>query len=282
MEILVPGLIALGAGLFVFATLAAATWGWDSGLPQASRRALARAIADPAPLDEAAARAGVEAFLRGAIGPRAPFGRFARRAAVAALATLCATGTAWFLSAPELPASFFTDRYSLFLLLRQVALNGAVAAFLVTWASWTAAGGAIPRLAAAGPGGLAAHILGDMGLRLALLAALSAAIFALFARFAGSFGGSARVAVSVVPETLVDALAFRGLSGAQVWAALLTGQPWFLALALRLPGPRLRAAAWRRLCAVLPIENRPIRFLGLLTAAAGAALTLAVAGLLRL
>ncbi|WP_339950909.1 hypothetical protein [uncultured Albimonas sp.] len=266
MEFLTSMGIALAAGVAIFAALAAVAWTWDTGLPKDSAASLARALARPGPADEAPAREASAAFLRAVLGPEAPFARFAGRAAAASAGALAAMTLIWFLSIPDLPASFLTDGASLRLVLRQVILNGFVSAFAITWASWTVAGARIGRLAGAGPGRLALHLALDLLLRLALLMALSTVIFALFARFAGSFGGSVETAVAVVPETLVSALAFRALSGAQVYAALLTGFPWLLLLTLRLAPRPWTGALWRQIARALPIEDKPFRFLGILLA----------------
>ncbi|MDF2233431.1 hypothetical protein P2H44_12795 [Albimonas sp. CAU 1670] len=290
MEFLASVGVALAAGAGIFAVLAAVTWNWDAGLLTRTARDLAQALAAPGAGDgpaersakQAAARAASEAFLRAALGPEAPFVRFALRAATASAGALAAMTLIYFLSIPGLPVDFFTDGTSLKLLLRQVALNGFVSAFLVTWASWAVGGAMIPRLAGAGPGRLALHIVFDIAFKLALLCGLSAVIFALFAKVFGSFGGSPAVAVSVVPETIAAALQFRALSGAQVYAALLSGFPWFLLMTLRLAGARpWTAELWRRVERTAPIADRPFRFLGLLLAAFCALSGLAAAQMLR-
>ncbi len=282
MEILSSLLGVLATGLGIFTVLAAVTWNWDAGLLKGTARTLARELARPGRAGEAAAREASEAFLRAALGPEAPFGRFALRAAACSAGALLALTLVYFQSIPDLPASFFTEWASLKLLLRQMLLNGFVSAFLVTWASWAVGGAMIGRLAGAGPGRLALHIAFDILLKLALLLGASAVIFALFARFAGSFGGSVETAVAVVPETLASALAFRALSGAQVYAALLTGFPWFLLLILRLAAPRPWVGElWRRVGRALPIEDKPFRFLGILLAGFCAVSGLAAAQMLR-
>ncbi|SFH90330.1 hypothetical protein [Albimonas pacifica] len=282
MEFLASVGVALAAGVGIFAVLAAVTWNWDAGLLKGTAATLARELARPGGAGESAAREASEAFLRAALGPEAPFGRFALRAATASAGALAATTLVYFLSVPGLPASFFTDATSLKLVLRQVILNGFVSAFAVTWASWALGGAMIGRLAGAGPGRLALHVAFDILFKLVLLLALSAGIFALFARFAGSFGGSVETAVAVVPETLAAALEFRALSGAQVYAALLTGFPWFLLLILRLAAPRPWVGGlWRRVGRALPIEDKPFRFLGILLAGFCAISGLAAAQMLR-
>ena len=282
MALLTSAALALAAGAGIFAAIAAVVWTWDAGLPARTTARLSRELCRPGRADEAVLREAGEAFLRAAVGPQAPFGRFARRVAGASAGALAATTLVWFVATPGLPASFLSDAASLKLVLRQLILNGFVSTVLITWASWALGGARIGRLAAAEPGRLARHIGLDLLVRLALLAALSAAIFALFARHAGSFGGSVETAVAVVPETLAGALAFRGLSGAQVYAALLTGFPWALLLLLRLAAAQPWVGAlWRRLGRRLPVAERPFRFLGLLLAAGCAAAGVAAALALR-
>lgn len=105
---------------------------------------------------------------------------------------------------------------ALWLLARQVAVNGLPVVFLATWAGAVLHG-------AAWRGRLA--LLADAPLRLAVFALLHAGIYVLAAGWFGSFGGDRATALRVVAPTLARAAAFENLSGVYLYATLLASLP---------------------------------------------------------
>lgn len=272
MELLAATGIRLGGALGIFAVLCGLLWDWDKPLLGGVARALARDLRQGRTHDPAASNGAASALLRAALGPGLPFRRFIAKVAGASLCSLVALILVYFMSMPGLTVGFFTDEMSLKLLLRQVAFNGFLIVFLVTWASWAVGARFAGRLAEASAARLALHIVFDILLKLALTVVVTGAVYAAFAHFAGSFGGSVVTALRVIPETLQGAFAFRGLSGAYVYATLLTGFPYFMALLLRISATRPEAGAlWRRVARVAPIEDKPFRFLAVLLAGFSAA-----------
>jgi hypothetical protein len=132
---------------------------------------------------------------------------------------------------------------ALWLLVRQVAVNGLPVVFVATWAGAVLHG-------TARRGRLA--LLADAPLRLAVLALLHAGIYVLAAGWFGSFGGDRMTALRVVAPTLARAAAFENLSGVYLHATLLASLP-AQAATLRAGGGRWRWAAagllgWTALC----------------------------------
>ncbi|MGR3779642.1 MAG: hypothetical protein ACU0DT_00070, partial [Albimonas sp.] len=103
MALLTSAALALAAGAGIFAAIAAVVWTWDAGLPARTTARLSRELCRPGRADEAVLREAGEAFLRAAVGPQAPFGRFARRVAGASAGALAATTLVWFVATPGLP-----------------------------------------------------------------------------------------------------------------------------------------------------------------------------------
>ena len=131
---------------------------------------------------------------------------------------------------------------ALWLLVRQVAVNGLPVVFVATWAGAVLHG-------AARQGRLA--LLADAPLRLAVFALLHAGIYVLAAGWFGSFGGDRMTALRVVAPTLARAAAFENLSGVYLYATLLASLP-AQAQALRAGGTGVAAAlglaAWTVAC----------------------------------
>ncbi|MCK0166170.1 hypothetical protein MWU52_01250 [Jannaschia sp. S6380] len=132
---------------------------------------------------------------------------------------------------------------ALWLLIRQVVVNGLPVVFIATWA-----GAVLHGTARRGRPAL----LIDAPLRLAVLALLHAAVFVFAAGWFGSFGGDRMTALRVVAPTLARAAAFENLSGVYLYATLLASLP-AQAATLRRGGGRWRRAAagmiaWTLLC----------------------------------
>jgi hypothetical protein len=132
---------------------------------------------------------------------------------------------------------------ALWLLVRQVAVNGLPVVFVATWAGAVLHGTARRGWPA---------LLVDAPLRLAVFALLHAGIYVLAAGWFGSFGGDRMTALRVVAPTLSRAAAFENLSGVYLYATLLASLP-AQAAPLRRDSRRRRSAAagllaWTVLC----------------------------------
>ena len=129
---------------------------------------------------------------------------------------------------------------ALWLLVRQVAVNGLPVVFVATWAG-AVLHGTVQR-------GWPA-LLADAPLRLAVFALLHAGIYVLAAAWFDSFGGDRMTALRVVAPTLAGAAVFENLSGVYLYATLLAALPM---QALRAGGGGVAAAlgliAWTTLC----------------------------------
>ncbi len=242
--------------------------------PRAATAPFAAALAaGRSPSPEAAAAFSAALLAAGIANPR-PWG-LAAHLLRSALGCLGVAALLWALATPRLPAGIFADADAFARFAGRLLASGLVTVFLVDWAAAAMIGPLAPRIARARPRGVLGFMALDLGIRLAALVAVSAATFALYARTAGSFGGSARTALAVIPETLLAALRLEGLSGIYVWAALLGGFPLALVLLARLCArlcTRGSPWSWRRLARLSPVRQHPVRALGaLLGLFAGAA-----------
>lgn len=179
------------------------------------------------------------------VGPGVPFGRFV---GVTVRATAAGLAIALIAFAAGLPPYFsaFGSGGGLWAFLSRFLTSQTVVALVVNYVSYTVIGLSAKRIALAGPARLALFIAVDLVARALLFTAVSAGIYVAYARLAGSFGGSWRTALAVVPDTMVSAAHFDNLTGVVLYGVLAGGFPLFLALALRTApagAPVQRAAA---------------------------------------
>lgn len=259
-------LMKLAGGGGIFATLTVFFWGWDKRLLGDAVVALSRSLEAgrvPGRDETAALSAGV---LRSSIGPR-PVGALALHVLWTSLVSLILLANFYFMTIPDHALAFFGTWESVWRFLVVLLLNGFVTVFAVGYVAAAVMGPLVSRVAAAGPAGVLRFILFDLAVKLAALVLVTAASFVLFARLYGSFGGSWRTALSVIPETLALALRVGTLASIYVYAALLSGFPLFVVLLIKLSG-RYAAfpAFWRRLARLVPLDEKPVRYFGILLA----------------
>lgn len=189
------------------------------------------------------------ALINGLIGPRTSFRQFLKSAAVGTVLSTAIAAIAFIASLPFFLTALGASG-GLWAFLSRFVLSQAVIAFVVTYLSYTALGLAAARIAMAGPARLVAFVLIDMAVKALLSAAISAGIYAAYARLAGSFGGSWRTAIAVVPDTMLSAAHFDNFTGVVLYGVLASGFPLFLALGMRAgePGEPM-AATFRRIAA---------------------------------
>ncbi|MFP1633383.1 hypothetical protein ACLB6G_16755 [Zhengella sp. ZM62] len=166
------------------------------------------------------------------VGPGVPIRRFVAVTALATAAGMAIALTAFIAGLPPHFAAFGSGG-GLWAFLSRFLASQAIVAFVVNYLAYTMTGLAAERIARAPPARLALFIVADLAARLALFAAVSAGIYAAYARLAGSFGGSWRTAIAVVPDTMVSALRFNNLTGVVLYGVLACGFPLFLAFAMR-------------------------------------------------
>lgn len=185
------------------------------------------------------------------IGPRTPMRRFL---SATLLATLTGTAVALLAFVASLPPYFaaFGSGGGLWAFFSRFIASQTIVALVVNYLSFTALGLASVRIATSRPLCLVGYVIADMAGKIILFAGVSAGIYAAYARLAGSFGGSWRTAIAVVPDTMVSALRFNNLTGVVLYGVFASGFPLFLALALRWPpaGVTMRAAAARMAAAL--------------------------------
>jgi len=128
--------------------------------------------------------------------------------------------------------------------LRQVATNGLPVVFVVNYVSFFLFASIVAK-----PGrdyGIRLVLLVDLPVRVLGFIALHAVIYVLSADLFGSFGGSRATALRVVAPTLVRSILFENISGAYLYATLVSALPLYVTaiedsdklggLAHRLPG----------------------------------------------
>ncbi|MCC0028457.1 MAG: hypothetical protein R3D65_11580 [Zhengella sp.] len=187
------------------------------------------------------------------IGPRTPMRRFL---AATLVATLTGTAIALLAFIAGLPPYFaaFGSSGGLWAFVSRFIASQSVVAFVVNYLSFTALGLAARSVAIARPPRLLVFTLMDFAARIALFGGISAGIYAAYARLAGSFGGSWRTAVAVVPETMLSASRFNNLTGVVLYGVVASSFPLFLALAYRFPPARTSMhAATARMAAALSL-----------------------------
>ena len=259
-------LLRLAGGAGIFAALTVFLWDWDKRLLGDVVRALSRSLqAGRRPGRDETAALSAE-VLRTSIGPR-PIGRLALHVLWTSLVSLFLLAIFYFMTIPDHVTAFFGTWESVWRFLVIFLLNGLTTVFLVGYASAAVLGPLVPRIAAAGPWGVVRFILFDLAVKLVALVLVTAATYVLFAEIGGSFGGSWRTALRVIPETLGLALEVENLASVYVYAALLGGFPLFVVLLVKFSG---RYAAfplfWQRLGRLFPLDEKPVRYFGILLA----------------
>jgi hypothetical protein len=165
--------------------------------------------------------------------PDLPATRFARNVLLVSLAGLVPAVALYVATSPGLAAHLLATEGAGSRFLRQILTNGLPVVFTVNFASFLLFARFRSRRMA--PGRLVAL---DLLARVGLFLALHAVIFAASAVAFGSFGGSPGQALRVVAPTLVQAAGFGNLSGAYLYATLLSALPLHVAALAAIRGGR--------------------------------------------
>lgn len=173
-----------------------------------------------------------------------PFTRFLRNVAMVSIAALIPVVLLYVASRPGFGAMLLDGGPALSRFLRQIITNGLPVVFIVNYISfflfaWMNTG-------ASGKRDSAVIVLVDITARLAAFVVLHVVIYVLSADWFGSFGGSRNTALSVVAPTLARSALFENISGAYLYATLVSALPLyataversalFSSLARRFPG----------------------------------------------
>lgn len=173
-----------------------------------------------------------------------PFTRFLRNVALVSLAALIPVVLLYVATRPGFGAMLLDGGPALSRFLRQIITNGLPVVFIVNYISfflfaWMNAG-------ARGKRDSAVIVLVDISARLAAFVVLHVLIYVLSAEWFGSFGGSRITALNVVAPTLARSALFENISGAYLYATLVSALPLYVgaversalfsSLARRFPG----------------------------------------------
>jgi len=276
--------IALGAQVagatIIFMLLASLLWRWDERILDTLAKTLAADIERRAPDPHATQQAAAD-LLSSMVGREVGLLSLALEALSHTVVSLAVVFAFYLMNNYAFAVQLWDDGLARALLINQFIFTGLLVVFLATYASLAVTAYFRHEIARSGPWQLAAFIAFDILFKLAVFSVLTAAVYVAFARIQGSFGGDVRTAVTVVPETIRYALTFQGLAGVYVYAVLISGFPLFIILVMKLAvGSRVFARSWPRVARLLPIENKPFRFLGIMlatfVAASGLACSLAL------
>jgi hypothetical protein len=266
--------LRLAGAAAILAALSAFFWDLDRRLTGGAGLAVSQSLAAgrrPGPGQTAALSAEL---LRGSIGPR-PVGALALHILQSSLVALLVLAIVALMTTPDHLATFLGTWESVRRFVAILLLNGLTSVFLAGYAAAAVIGPLAPRIAACGPAGAAGFVLAELAVRLAALVLVTAGTYVLFARIGGSFGGSWRTALAVIPETLALALRGHSLASVVTYAALLGGLPLQVVLLVKLAGSSPGfPALWRGLGRLVPLDGRPVRFFGILLAILAAAAAL--------
>jgi len=133
--------------------------------------------------------------------------------------------------------------------LRQVLTNGVPVVFTVNYISFFLFAWSTQRTWPRRDPGIVLFI--DLPVRIVVFVALHVIIYVLSADWFGSFGGSRSTALKVVAPTLARSALFENISGAYLYATLVSGLPLYVAVTKR--SPKLR-----RLVVCLPASTGPV------------------------
>lgn len=257
----------LGGSLAILAAVAATWWSADDG----ARHPLAAS-------GGGSGAAVARAFLRRTLGPDLPVARFLRNVAGCAALALAVFLIAYFMAVPAFFRQMAEDDFARLQVLKYLVLYVVPPVLVATFASFSAQGATLERLARAPLAGRLLRLLLDGVVRLAAFALVSALSLWLMARSLERFGGSIVEAVVAFGEAMRGGLVFANLAGVAFYATVLGGFPAFILVALaavdRSPALRRTRDAVDRL---LPVSGRPVRFAGLVVGATLAVFAFAMA-----
>ena len=152
--------------------------------------------------------------------------RFARNTLVFSLVSLAPVVLIYIVLTPGFGNMLMGGGLPLGRFARQVVTNGLPVVFVVNYVSFV-----LFALIAARPDrhyGIRLVLLVDLPVRVFGFIALHAVIYVLSADLFGSFGGSRATALRVVAPTLARSIFFENISGAYLYATLVSGLPLYV------------------------------------------------------
>ena len=178
-----------------------------------------------------------------------PFTRFLRNVALLSLAALIPFVLLFIATRPGFGAMLLDGGPALPRFLRQIITNGLPIVFVVNYISfflfaWMNTG-------APGKRDPALIVVVDISARLATFIMLHALIYVLSADWFGSFAGDRMTALSVVAPTLARSALFENISGAYLYATLVSALPLYV-------DATKRSARLGRLARRFPDKSGPV------------------------
>ncbi|MCU9850578.1 hypothetical protein OEZ60_21625 [Defluviimonas sp. WL0024] len=178
-----------------------------------------------------------------------PFTRFLRNVVLVSLAALIPVVLLYVATRPGFGAMLLGGGPALSRFLRQIITNGLPVVFIVNYISfflfaWMNTG-------SRGKRDSAFIVLVDITARLMAFVVLHALIYVLSADWFGSFAGSRITALSVVAPTLARSALFENISGAYLYATLVSALPLYV-------GAVERSALFDRLARRFPRKSGPV------------------------
>ncbi len=155
-----------------------------------------------------------------------PFTRFLRNVALVSLAALIPLVLLYVVTRPGFGAMLLDGGPALSRFLRQIITNGLPVVFIVNYISFFLF--AWMNTKSLGMRDPALVVLVDICARLAAFVTLHALIYVLSADWFGSFAGSRITALSVVAPTLARSALFENISGAYLYATLVSALPLYV------------------------------------------------------
>ncbi|WP_333684810.1 hypothetical protein [Pontibaca methylaminivorans] len=155
-----------------------------------------------------------------------PAVRFAWNTLVFSLLSLLPVVIIYIVVTPGFGGMLAGGGLSLSRFLRQIATNGLPVVFVVNYVSFF-----LFALIATKPNrdyGIRLVLLVDLPVRVFGFIALHAVIYVLSADMFGSFGGSRATALRIVAPTLARSILFENISGAYLYATLVSGLPLYV------------------------------------------------------
>ncbi len=195
-----------------------------------------------------------------------PATRFAWHTLIASLLGLLPLLVLYVLLSPGFVSHLLGSGYALGQFARQVVTNGLPVVFIINYAGFIMLAWAIVRRTR----GLEISrviILLDLLFRVFLFIALHAFIYVISAAWFGSFGGDRLTALSVVGPTLARSALFENISGAYLYATLVSALPLYV--------EELQQTKWPQAFHFLPEKIRAIVLALILFGCFALALTLA-------
>lgn len=159
--------------------------------------------------------------------PEMPFLRFARNVALVSIASLLPLLVLYVASQPGFGGMLLDSGPALSRFIRQVATNGLPIVFIVNYIGFV-----FYARSTAQPNRLrnrVAFVLADMVMRFIAFFVLHAIIYVASAIWFGSFGGSTATALKVIAPTLAQSALFENISGAYLYAILISALPLYTA-----------------------------------------------------